>query len=339
MAVIGFGALVYASTGTLFFVSLANAFEDDDRDLGPDILTKLGVVRATELSETSGIARSHLYSDALWCHNDSGHSPTLYLVQFDGTVLAKSRVSKAQNADWEDIGSFLINGTPYLIVGDVGDNRGRRQNIAFYLMKEPTIELVKGKVVEQPIETMQKIVAVYEDGPRNCEAIGVSTASRELFLIEKKPLGGSQQPPGIYRLDLAPFFGGQRSGPKKGFSKIRRVADLPVRNVTGMAFSDDSQKVIIRDYLAAHLMVRRAGENWPERFQRGQAKLVSLPIERQGESICFESAGNAVITTSEFLTQPIWKVQVEDPSEKDPSEKDPSEKDPSEKDLEGSGRQ
>lgn len=320
MAVIGFGALVYASTGTLFFVSLADAFEGDDRDLGPDILTKLGVIRATELSETSGIARSHLYPDALWCHNDSGHSPTLYLVHFDGTVLAKSRVSKAQNADWEDIGSFLINGTPYLVVGDVGDNRGRRQNIAFYLMKEPTIKLVKGKVVEQPIKPMQKIVAVYEDGPRNCEAIGVSAANRELFLIEKKPLGSSRQQPGIYRLDLAPFIDGQRSGPKKGFSKIRRVADFPVRNVTAMAFSDDSQKVIIRDYLAAHLMVRRAGENWPERFQRARAKLVSLPIERQGESICFESTGTAVITTSEFPSQPIWKVQIEDPSDEDPAD-------------------
>ncbi|MCH2181274.1 MAG: hypothetical protein MK108_04645 [Mariniblastus sp.] len=317
MVVAGCGALIYASTGTLFFVNLADAFEYDDRESTQDILTKLGVVRGNELTENSGIARSHLYPDSVWCHNDSGHSPTLYLVRTDGTVLARCPVSRAQNADWEDIGSFEIKGTSYLVVGDVGDNRGRRQNIAFYLIKEPALQLADGKVVEQPVRILQKIVAVYEDGARNCEAIGVCGASGELYLVEKKPLGSPGANPGVYSLDLKPFLEGAPAGRKRGRHEIRRVADFPVRNVTGMAFSADSKKVIIRDYLAAHLMERREGESWQERFQRGQTRLVPLPIERQGEAICFEMDGQAVITTSEFARQPIWKVEIETLSERD----------------------
>ena len=313
MVVVVFGALIYASTGTLFFVNLADAFEYDDRGSKPGILTKLGVVRGNELTENSGIARSHLYPDSLWCHNDSGHSPTLYLVRHDGTLLAKCPVSKAQNADWEDIGTFEFEGSPYLVVGDVGDNRGRRQNIAFYLIKEPSLQLEDGKVVEQPVRILQKIVAVYEDGARNCEAIGICGASGELYLVEKKPLGSPGQDPGVYGLDLKPFLEGAPPGGNRGRHEIRRVADFPVRNVTGMSFSADSTKVIIRDYLAAHLMKRREGESWRERFQRGQARLIALPIERQGEAVCFAPGGQAVITTSEFARQPIWKVKIEEP--------------------------
>lgn len=312
---VGCGALIYASTGTLFFLGLADAFEINDRQSSKDSLTKLGVVRGNELTENSGISRSHLYPDSVWCHNDSGHSPTLYLVRYDGQVLAKCPVAKAQNADWEDVGSFKIDGVPYLVVGDVGDNRGRRQNIAFYLVREPALELIDGKVVEQPVQVLQKIVAVYEDGPRNCEALGVCQASGELFLVEKKALGSRGQNPGVYSLDLKPFLPGSAKGGKRGRQELQRVAEFPVRNVTGMAFSADARKVVIRDYLAAHLLVRGEQETWQERFRRGGPRLIPLPIERQGEAICFEAGGQAVITTSEFSRQPIWKVKIENPSE------------------------
>ncbi len=315
MVAISCGALIYASTGTLFFLSLADAFEFNDRHSSKDSLTKLGVVRGNELTENSGISRSHLYPDSVWCHNDSGHSPTLYLVRYDGQLLAKCPVTKAQNADWEDVASFEIDGVPYLLVGDVGDNRGRRQNIAFYLIREPVLELGDGKVVEQPVEILQKIVAVYEDGPRNCEAIGVCQASGELFLVEKKAFGSRGQKPGVYTLDLKPFLQGLAKRGKGGRQELRRVAEFPVRNVTGMAFSEDSRKVVIRDYLAAHLLVRGEKETWQERFQRGKPRLLPLPIERQGEAICFEAGGQAVITTSEFARQPIWKVTIENPSD------------------------
>ncbi len=319
MAVVCAGALVYISTGTLFFVSLAGAIEDDERSEGVDSLIKLGVVRAAELSETSGIARSHVYPNAFWLHNDSGHSPALYLVRNDGTLLAKCRVTGGQNADWEDVAMFQVDGISYLAVGDVGDNRGRRQNVAIYLIKEPSLDLVDGKVVEQPVDISQKIIAVYEDGPRNCEALGIDAVEQELYLIEKKPLGRSRNRPGIYRLDLAPFFDAARSDQRKGVHTLRRIADFPTRNVTGMAFSGDSQQVIIRDYLAAHRMVRKPDESWQDRFRRGQATLVPLPIERQGESICFEASGNAVITTSEFPSQPIWQVELKKISSADAS--------------------
>ena len=313
---IGLGALVYAGTGTLFFVSLAKAVQDDEREGGSRSLTKLGALRSSELREISGIARSSIYPESFWCHNDSGHPPRLYLVRQDGHVLAECEITGARNADWEDISSFEYGGVPYLAIGDIGDNRRRRDNVAVYLIREPDLELKSDERIQFKTKLLHKVLLQYEDGPCDCEAMGVVGTTGELFLIEKRQQDRTSQKPGVYRLDLRPWLSGKLDRKKGGATELRRIAEIPIRNVTGMAFSKDSQKIIARDYLAAHLITLQPGKNWVKQLKRFDPKLVALPLERQGEAICFDSTGKAVITTSEFQGQPIWQVTLEDGSEK-----------------------
>ena len=324
---IGLGALVYAGTGTLFFVSLAEAVQDAEDGLGSQSLTKLGVLRSAELKEVSGIARSGIYADSFWCHNDSGHSPKLYLVRQDGEVLAECAISGAQNADWEDISSFSYGGVPYLAIGDVGDNRRRRENVAVYLLREPKIELKSDERVKCQAKPLHKLLLKYEDGPRDCEALGVAGETGELLLIEKRQQDRTSQKAGVYRLDLKPFLSSKSGQKKRGAIKLPRIAEFPIRNVTGMAFSQDSQKIIARDYLAAHLIELQPGNGWGLQLKRSAPKLVALPLERQGEAICFDATGAAVITTSEFQGQPIWQVTLKDTLEKKPDRPNRSETD------------
>ena len=110
--------------------------------------------------------------------------------------------------------------------------------------------------------------------------------------------------PGIYRLkfDLK----------SKGILTATRVADYPVRNVTGMAFSPNGRKLIVRNYLNAHFYERQPDQTWEQVFQSQKPRRIVLPVQRQGEAICFTPDSQAVIVTSETKRQPIWQILIAD---------------------------
>jgi hypothetical protein len=271
----------------------------------PDLVS-LGTNRNKEITESSGLSFSRRIPDAVWTVNDSGNSNHALLLQTDGKLLADLELKNARNIDWEAMADFEVDGKPYLMVADVGDNARRRKSYQLYVFPEPDlsqqIQTAGGKHVKQTVKT-DKIQFKYEDGPKNCEAIGIDSGNRKIWLVEKVSFGTTRKKtPNVYALDFS-----MKSDKKTGIAK--RVADFSPRNVTGMDFSRDGKSLIIRNYLNAHLYTRSENQPWSDIIDNAKPRTVVLPIQRQGEAICFTPDSQAVIVTSEFAGQPIWKIK------------------------------
>ncbi len=297
-------ALAYIFVGANYFATLAYTIQTNDYLAENAGLIKLGVVQDSEICENSGIAMSHVHGEFLWMHNDSGNKPVLFLVAKTGQTRARCEVADVNAKDWEDICSFQSDGKSYLVVGDVGDNSSNRTGYNLLLMEEPKLEFKEGQVTRQTIENVVNIEFQYEDGPKNCEAIGFDPVSHSIWLIEKIDADTqTDRVPGVYSLPLDDQL-------KPIQNVARRISDYPVRSVTGMDFYGDDQ-LIIRNYVFAHLLQRKKGGSWQQQFQRRQFSMVSLPIQRQGEAICFDTDGNSVIVASEFRRQPLYQVKLD----------------------------
>ena len=100
-------------------------------------------------------------------------------------------VAGAQNRDWEDLDSFTLDGKPYLLIADTGDNEAKHGRSRLHAVEEP-----------EPRATTKAAVAwtvdfAYPDGPHDCEAIAVDPAGGRALLLTKR-----DTPPRIYSVPL-----------------------------------------------------------------------------------------------------------------------------------------
>ncbi len=269
------------------------------------MLVALGTNSNREIPESSGLARSKFVEDAIWTLNDSGNGNQLYLLKHNGKMLAKLKLGTAKNLDWEAMSRFEMDDRSYLMVGDVGDNAKNRKGCQLLLVPEPDVSKELG---DKPIEKSSQPIEfnfTYEDKAKNCEAIAVDSLGKQIWLVEKVYYNSRQkEPPGIYVLPLSV---------KKPDAPLvaKRIADFPIRNVTGMDFSPDGKYLIIRNYINAHLYTRTGDQTWQDVVKNTKPKAVVLPLQRQGEAVCFSADSKSLIITSELVRQMIWQVGLE----------------------------
>ena len=298
--------------GVVYVWTYASHFQTPEpADETSSIFRKLGVMESRLISESSGVVVSLIRPDLLWTINDSGQTAELYGVHESGKLLCQVElaVESARNQDWEAISAFKLNDLPHLLVADVGDNSIQRASCQLYFFPETQFE--PAAEVKKFALPASRIDFVYEGGPRNCEAVAVDPLTNEVWLIEKVYYDSKQkQSPGIFLLPLAEFLSvAEPSQPKQGTA--RRIGDFPIRNVTGMEFSPNGERLIIRNYLSAHLYEKLVGKNWRETVSQSQPISVPLPIQRQGEAIAFTADSKSLIVTSESIKQPIWQIDLE----------------------------
>jgi len=104
-----------------------------------------GRLENPKIVEASGLARSQREPGTLWTINDSG-KPYLYAIDHEGRHLGRVDLNKSDNRDWEDLASFELDGDPYLLVADIGDNDARYKKRTIYIAKEPRTDENKTKV-------------------------------------------------------------------------------------------------------------------------------------------------------------------------------------------------
>ena len=272
----------------------------------------LGTIKDSDVTESSGLAISGATPDAFWTHNDSGHKPNLFLIATTGKTLATCKLKKARNVDWEAMSSFQYDGEPWLMVADVGDNSLNRTKPKIYLLPEPKLSAKKKKKKSgQKLESNASVFEfTYPDGAHNVEAAAVTADGKSVWLIEKI-YSNDMRPiqPGIYQLPLetSDFNLESKERPERSAT---RLADYPIRNVTGMAFSPDGRRLIVRNYVNAHFYTRPDGETWDETVVSSKPTPIVLPLQSQGEAICFTPDSKSVLITSEFKRSTIWKVEL-----------------------------
>jgi hypothetical protein len=257
----------------------------------------------TAVRESSGLAASWRSPGLFWTHNDSGGLPVLYLFDLSGRDLGTWAVNGARNRDWEDIaiGPGPKRGTPYLYIGDIGDNQRVRDGVTVYRVPEPD---TKGPGRETA--KAEEIRLRYPEGPRDSEALAVHPQTGDLYLITK---GSGDAGTEVFRA-RAPL----RAGDPISLERVGTIA-LPLEfdlgyltgRVTGAAISPDGRSVVVCDYLRAYEadvpQGRTLSEAWPTKFH-----VIDPGPRKQGEAVTYSRDGKTILLTSEGAPCPLFAV-------------------------------
>ena len=302
------------------------------------------------MSESSGLATAAA-ADCFWTINDSGKPAELFLFGNTGQKLAKVKLKHAANKDWESLASFTFSDQRWGVVADIGDNQRLIDKHQLYFFRDPTDSVVKLNADRKSgftVKDFEKLKAIQampiefsyqvsptnepsgEDGLANkpafirqdCEAMAVDPTTLDIWFVEKVHLNRDRKVvPGIYVLPMPKsqlaLHAGDLSGAADFLEKpvvepvARRIGSFPVRYVSGMSFSPDGKKLIIRNYLTAHLFIRPTDKTWQQTVVEQKPTIVALPLQSQGEAICFTADSQSVIVTSEGVRQPIWKIDLQ----------------------------
>ena len=256
--------------------------------------SQLCVVTDERIIEASGLACSRETPHAFWTHNDSGDGPNLFLIDTAGKTLTSRTLKGANARDWEDIASFKRKDQGYLLVADVGDNAAKRQEYQLYLVKEPRIDPAKRK--DGTLKLEMTIRFHYEDGPHNCESVGVDVTAGKIYVVSKQ--GGNECR--VYEMPLP------LKKTRKGLT-AKAIAVLKIPTTTAMDISPDGRRAVVLTDKKAYEYTRRAGESWAEGFAR-EPRILDMPQRKQGEAICYGHDGQALYLISEGASQPLWEV-------------------------------
>jgi len=282
---------------------------------GPAV--RVGDLENAALNETSGLAASRRQPDLLWAINDSGAPPRLFALGPDGRDRGTVDLAGATNVDWEDLAAFELDGTPYLLVADVGDNLAQRDSVVLYVAEEPVLD---GDRVGPgtAAAVAWTIELTYEDGPLDCEAVGVDVDRERVLLISKR-----MQPARLYEVPLRP------SG--TGRAIATRVADVPYVpaptaadlaedpqfgalrwQVTALDVASGARELIAVTYKDAYRFPRREDESWAEAVSR-MPEVVALPRMVQTEAGAYSPDGAALFVTSEQRPSPLFRLDRASP--------------------------
>ncbi len=250
-----------------------------------------------EVTESSGLAVSWRRDGHFWTHNDSGGKPRLYAFDSGGQKSGHLDLDSVPSGDWEDMASFVDEGTPRLLVADCGDNLATRRSVKLYLLDEP-----------DPIESgtcdrIQTLTIVYPDGPRDCEAVAVDCDRRQIVMIAKSVLPVC----GVYVVALPSRVAGRT---KKRVTATR-VGTITMPMVTAMDIDPKTGDLWLTNYFQA-FRFPRAQRDAPIGQQISVVPTTrELPRWRQIESIAIDRVGDLWIT-SEGTPAPLGRLPAMD---------------------------
>ena len=272
-----------------------------------DIISS-GTIFDRNIGEASGMAVSRIHDEMIWVINDSGNSASVYALNPKGEVMATLNVQGVSNNDWEDLASFEYEGKPYILIADVGDNVGRRKACFLHFIEEPDIKKTSN-LFFLPVKPSWSMTYIYEDGPRDCEAVAVDIIHKTIFLLSKRDI-----PLLLYELPLTK----QKNAVAK---KCAEIKPLPKRTEgitdyvkysnqpTAMDISADGLSGVILTYGSAFYYSNKKSADWATVFSGFQRRIM-FPLLRQAESVCFDRDGSSIFITSEQIPAPLLKIDV-----------------------------
>lgn len=275
----------------------------------------LGHLADETLSEASGMVASRKHKNLLWVINDGGNPPLIHAVGLNGSNRGHVRIRDALNTDWEDLAAFQLDGLPYLLIADCGDNDRRRKSSYLYIVEEPRVGS-STIPADFSVPWKWRIEYSYSDGPRDCEGVAVDMGNQQILLLTKRT-----DPPVIYALPLVSIENEkiQLARPLATIKGIpaptqQDLSEDPLfgrfrSQPTAMDISPDGETMAILTYKRPYLIHRRGNESWSRAFDRPPLPLV-MPRMRQAEALCFSVDGASLFVTSEKHPAPLYRVDI-----------------------------
>ena len=275
-----------------------------DREVRPVLAGRL---ENRDIDEASGIARSQRAAGVYWVINDSG-KPRLHPIDERGRALGRVKLDGAKLSDWEDIASFTLEGQPYLLVADIGDNDADRKDVRLYVVEEPEPD-------DKAVDVAWEYDFTYPDQPHDAEAVAVDVENERVLVLTKR-----QIPAVLYELPLRPEDDERQVAMPVGAPMLpqpRRqdVAFAPkTKNwwwqPTAMDLADDGRAAVILTYRGVFYYPRKPGEDWIDALRRKPLAL-STGDYGEAESVSFNADGTAIFITLEGRGAPVVRINLE----------------------------
>ena len=276
--------------------------------------TVVGRLQNAKIDEASGLARSQRYPDVFWVANDDGPS-VLYAIDGTGKDLGRITIKDASNRDWEDLASFTLDDTPYLVAADIGDNSGKRKDVRLYIIEEP-------EAGDDKVKPEWHIEFTYPEGPRDAESVAVDVENERVLVLTKRDV-----PALLYALPLRPGtnerIDAERLGvvdslpqPSRSDLEFASRANSWHWQPTGMDISDNGSRAVILTYGGVYLYRRAPGQDWTAALQQ-TPEIVSRSRNRQAESVAFDAVGESVLITIEQRNAPLFRLPLTQPATED----------------------
>lgn len=272
----------------------------------------VGKVERKSVPEASGLTYSKRFPGQVYWINDSGNKAELILSRTDETGWRKIQIEDVKLRDAEALtAAECEDGEPCLIVGDVGDNKRKRETGHLVVIRERDVE--NGKV--KPLHSLK---FKYPEGPEDVEAMAV-LPNGDLLLIAKSFTLLSALPAKAYSLSKSDWQNpsatpvmAEKLGefplpnwfPDKTFlaTAVTDAAVNPKRGVLGILTYNDLIEIPL-----TKLNSLSDAKDWKE--GRDYAKVPIQPLAQQ-ETVTYLPADGRVIWSSEWFSPetPIFSM-------------------------------
>ena len=246
------------------------------------------------LSEMSGLEASPGQPGVLWSINDSGSRPLLYRLGAKGENLGRVAVRGTDwwHNDWETLAVWHERGVDWLVIGDVGDNKGRRDHVNLYGLREPA----PGQTTADVAWTL---AFRYPDGARDAEGITIDPLTGDTLILTKR-----DKPQRLYRVPLS-----ARGGDEPVVAEF--VTTLPPLSAlaTGLDIAPDGRSVAVLTYKGLYVWDHEVGEAWSTVFARAPMR-TQLPPMSKAEAMAFGHEAGTVYVGSERIPTPLVLISL-----------------------------
>lgn len=279
----------------------------------PVRMTVPGTIEDGDIREASGIAVSRRNPELLWIHEDSGAKARLYAIDTSGKRRGRIKLEDADNDDWEDLAAFELDGMPYLLAADTGNNDADRETLSLYVIAEPDLD----EDDKPELDPVARIDFRYPDGRRDTEGVAVDVERRRILLLTKRDI-----PPRLYSVPLvfdtgepveASFLGELTTLPMPSRADITLAPALNSYQwqPTAMDISADGSALVILTYGAVYYFARSPGEDWTAALA-GRPLGIDIRRVRDAEAIAFGQDGKRLYITTEKKHAPLVMIEFLD---------------------------
>ncbi|MEM9316383.1 MAG: SdiA-regulated domain-containing protein [Pseudomonadota bacterium] len=270
---------------------------------------RLAVLDHRRLPEASGMVVAGHDPERLWFINDSGNRPELIALDLGSGKYERLRVAGSKNRDWEDLAAFRYDNEPWLAIGDIGDNAGRRGHIKVYLLPEPADPSVREAKVHTTLELE------YPKKARDAESLAIDSRTQTLYLMSKR-----ERRPRLFRVALPELKEGAEH--KLTLSNMGRLKSIPAPSEdelarpygkfaaqpTAMTFMEQQQRIAVLTYRGVYVADLDDSGDWLAALNERLCPL-AMPVLKQAEAIAGDTQGR-IYVTSEGKNAPVYRLEA-----------------------------